>query len=303
MLYRLSHVTSYEYYEPVSISHHALRLQPRQFSFQECRAHQITLDPAPSSEHFFTDYHGNHVATVTIESAHRQLTIRSAGVMEIFPRQRVQPLETPAWEQVRDLSRGGQLGAALEASEFLFDSHYIRTGDDFADYAKTSFTKGRPILDAALELTARIYKEFTFDPKVTTIATPLGEVLQKRRGVCQDFAHLQIACLRSLGLAARYVSGYIETIPPPGKSKLAGADASHAWVSIFCHGYGWIDLDPTNNLIPSTQHITVALGRDYADVSPVRGVIVGSGEHELKVAVDMEPIADDARPSESRPSQ
>ena len=193
-------------------------------------------------------------------------------------------------EQVREFSRGYQQGAALEASEFLYDSPLIRVEDEFGDYAAVSFKKNRPILDAVLHLTERIYEDFTFDQDATTVSTPVQSVLKRRRGVCQDFAHLQIACLRSLGLPARYVSGYVETLPSPGQEKMIGADASHAWVSFYCHGLGWIDVDPTNNLIVSDQHVTLGWGRDYSDVSPVRGVILGSGEHTVSVAVDVQKL-------------
>jgi transglutaminase-like putative cysteine protease len=202
---------------------------------------------------------------------------------------------------VRDFTRGRQIGPTLDASEFLYDSPLIKGDDDFADYARPSFPKNRPILEAVLDLTGRLHKDFKFDPKATTIATPLEEVFKNRRGVCQDFAHLEIACLRSLGLPARYVSGYLETDPPPGKPRLTGADASHAWVSFYCHGIGWLDIDPTNNLIPGTRHITVACGRDYSDVSPVRGVILGTGDHKLKVSVDVVPVNDPSHAAKPAP--
>ena len=172
----------------------------------------------------------------------------------------------------------------------------------FTNYARESFPAGRNLLEAVLDLTARIHRDFKFDSTATTVATPLAQMLEQRRGVCQDFAHLQIACLRSQGLPARYVSGYLETVPPPGQPKLFGADASHAWASFFCPGLGWIDVDPTNNLLPSMQHITLGWGRDYSDVCPIRGVLVGGEEHTLRVAVDVvalgevddEPLCGDA---------
>ena len=183
-----------------------------------------------------------------------------------------------------------QRAQAAAALEFTFSSPLIKRHPAFADFAASTFTPERPLFEAAMELTARIHDEFTFDSSATNIATPLLETLKNRRGVCQDFAQIQIACLRSLGLPARYVSGYIETLPPPGTTKLVGADASHAWVSVFCPPLGWMDLDPTNNLRPSGQHITVAWGRDFTDVSPLRGVFVSSGQQELRVAVDVNRI-------------
>ena len=199
-------------------------------------------------------------------------------------------METASWDQVRNLSRGVQIGAALEASEFLYDSPLIKMDDAFAEYAAASFPKSRPTLAAVLDLTRRIHDDFSFDQEATTVSTPVRDVLKKRRGVCQDFAHLQIACLRSLGLPARYVRGYLRTYPPPGKERLVGADVSHAWLSVYCPGAGWLDVDPTNNVFPSDRHVTVAWGRDYSDVSPIRGVVLGGGGHELKVSVDVTQI-------------
>ncbi|MGE4221574.1 MAG: transglutaminase family protein, partial [Alphaproteobacteria bacterium] len=179
---------------------------------------------------------------------------------------------------------------SLAAYEFSFDSPFTATDADLEALVVPSFQPGRPILEAALDLTARIYREFAYDPTATTLATPVAEVVRMRRGVCQDFAHLQLACLRRIGLPARYVSGYLLTYPPPGGQKLIGADASHAWLSIWCPGSGWVDLDPTNNKIPRDEHITLAWGRDYGDVSPIRGVIVGGAAQSMEVAVDVNPV-------------
>jgi transglutaminase-like putative cysteine protease len=176
-------------------------------------------------------------------------------------------------------------------AQFRFESPYIQFLDAARDYALQSFTPNRPLLDAALELTSRIYREFQYSPAATSISTPTWEVLKQRRGVCQDFAHLQITALRSLGLAARYVSGYLVTVPPPGKARLIGADASHAWLAVFCPGYGWIDLDPTNNVIPQERHVTLGWGRDYHDVCPIQGVLTGGGAHVLTVSVDVSPLS------------
>jgi transglutaminase-like putative cysteine protease len=290
MMYQLSHTTIYDYREPVSLSHHVLRLRPREIRGQSCINYQLTVDPAPKTNELHSDYFGNAVAFVAIEQPHTRLVIRSLSKVRKFNVALPDPAETPSWEQVRELSRGCQIGSALEASEFLFDSPLVKASDEFGRYAALSFEKGRPILDAVLHLTKRIHDDFTFDPKATTIATPVDEVFKNKRGVCQDFAQLQIACLRSLGLPARYVSGYLETMPAPGKEKLVGADASHAWVSFYCHGLGWIDVDPTNNVAVAEQHVTLGWGRDYSDVSPVRGVILGSGHHTVKVAVDVQPL-------------
>jgi len=289
MIYKVSHTTRYDYSDSVSLSHHLLRLSPRNLQNQRCLNSDFNIEPKPSINRQHTDYFGNSVAFVTLEGAHKSLTIHASSTVSVTRPALPAAGETLTWESVRDFGRGLQIGAALDASEFVYDSPLIKTNDDFAAYALPSFPSQTPVLEAVMNLTGRIYKDFKFDPKATTLATPLHEVFRQRRGVCQDFAHLQIACLRSLGLPARYVSGYLETDPPPGKPRLAGADASHAWISFYCHGIGWIDVDPTNNQIPDTRHITVAWGRDYSDVSPVRGVILGTGAHRLKVSVDVLP--------------
>jgi transglutaminase-like putative cysteine protease len=296
MIYQLTHTTTYDYVEPVSLSQHVLRLRPRELPYQNCLAHAFAIEPSPKRFTAHTDCFGNGASFVEVEEPHTTLVIRSSSKVRRKAIARPNALETPAWEQIRDLSRGIQLGAALEASEFLFDSPLISTADEFAEYAILSFSKGRPILDAVLHLTQRIHEDFTFDLEATAVTTSVNTVMKTRRGVCQDFAHLQIACLRSLGLPARYVSGYIETLPAPGKEKLVGSDASHAWISVYCHAHGWIDVDPTNNLLVSKQHVTLGWGRDYSDVSPVRGVILGSGDHTIKVAVDLQPLPENGTP-------
>jgi transglutaminase-like putative cysteine protease len=194
------------------------------------------------------------------------------------------------WEEAALSLPNDHSSEGLDAYQFRFESPRIRVRPEFASYALQSFTPCRPMPEALLDLTARIHTDFRFDAKVTNVRTPTEEVFQKRRGVCQDFAHLQIACLRSLNLAARYVSGYLRTYPPPGQARLTGADASHAWVSAYIPGMGWLDLDPTNNMVPSDGHVTLGWGRDYGDVSPLRGLILGGGSHTLKVAVDMVPL-------------
>jgi transglutaminase-like putative cysteine protease len=296
MIYQVTHTTSYDYAEAISLSHHLLRLRPRELPYQNCLAHAIAIEPPPERFHAHTDYYGNRASFVAIEEPHTELIIRSSSKVRRKLIKNPDALETPAWEKIRESSRGIQLGTALEASEYLFNSPLISTADDYADYASPSFPKGRPVLDAVLDLTSRIYEDFKFDAKATTVTTPVNTVMKTRRGVCQDFAHLQIACLRSLGLPARYVSGYIQTLPAPGKEKLVGSDASHAWVSVYCHALGWIDVDPTNNLLVSKEHVTLGWGRDYSDVSPVRGVILGSGHHKVKVAVDVHPTNEDGTP-------
>jgi transglutaminase-like putative cysteine protease len=188
---------------------------------------------------------------------------------------------------VRDQLPADRNPTVLDAYQFVFDSRYVRSSAELADYARPSFTPGRPMLDAVLDLTRRVHQDFRYDQRATTVTTPLREVFAQRRGVCQDFAHLEIGCLRSLGLAARYVSGYLCTDPPPDQVRLVGADATHAWLSVYCREFGWIDVDPTNDRMPSDQHILLAWGRDYDDVSPIKGVILGGGQHVVKVAVEV----------------
>jgi len=291
MTYRVKHRTTYEYDEPVSTSYHALCLTPRTLSHQKCHWSKLAMDPSPGFSNDSSDYFGNVVVLFTLQEPHQQLTVEASSEVEVLAKTLPEPGETPAWEQALDLLAGHLGPESLEACQFRFESSQVRCANQFADYARVSFTAGTPLLVAVLDLTARIHRDFKYDTTATSVTTPVEKVFEERRGGCQDFAHLQIACLRSLGLAARYVSGYLQTFTPPNRERLVGSDASHAWVSIYCPGTGWIDLDPTNNLVPSTSHITLAWGRDYNDVSPIRGVIQGGGQHELTVAVDVTPIS------------
>jgi len=292
--YQITHRTSYVYTSEVTVSQHIARLHPRTFPGQTCLAHELEIVPKPSQITTHKDYFGNTTHFFTIAGAHRELTVTTRSTAEVVAREWPQPDKTPAWET---LIEPRETSLPLEAHEFIFPSAYVPHLPALADYARPSFPPGRPLLEAAADLMRRIFTEFTFDPTATTIATPLETVLQKRRGVCQDFAHLQIGCLRSLGLPTRYVSGYLETLPPPGKTKLVGADASHAWLQLYVPGFGWVDLDPTNNILAGARHITLAWGRDFDDVSPIRGVIEGGGKHSLSVAVDVSPIADSIQTS------
>jgi transglutaminase-like putative cysteine protease len=219
------------------------------------------------------------------------LQIKTVSRVEVFPTPVIEhPEATPPWESIVQSLRSGKEPGSLEAAQFAYDSPRITTSPEFAKFAQKAFTPGRPIIEAITALTAQIHKEFTFDARATTVNTPLEEVLKLKKGVCQDFAHLEIAILRSLGLAARYVSGYLRTYPPPGKPRLVGADASHAWLSVYSGDLGWIDVDPTNNKHVTDEHITLAWGRDYSDVSPLKGVFVGGGGHALDVSVDVLPL-------------
>jgi transglutaminase-like putative cysteine protease len=280
--YEVVHTTHYAYSEAVSVSHHVARVMPRACPGQECLRHALQIEPEPAAIRTHQDYIGNAVTFFIVDRAHADLTVRATSTVRVQPRSLPAPGDTPPWEQARNYDT-----LPLEAVECLFDSASIAVSDAVAVYAHSSFPPGRPLLDAVADLIGRIHADFTFDPQATTVATPLRDVLSLRRGVCQDFARLGIACLRSQGLAARYVSGYLETLPPPGAPHLAGVDASHAWLAVYCPELGWVDVDPTNNLFPSTRHVTLGWGRDYADVSPVRGVIVGGGRHSLRVSVDV----------------
>jgi transglutaminase-like putative cysteine protease len=291
MTYRLIHRTTYTYKQPVSFGTHVAYLIPRSQPHHLCTSHELLVTPAPASLRERSDYFGNTFAFFTIQEPHEELNIEARSRVVVDGPSVAWPGSAPAWDEVvralpSDLSEAG-----LDAYQFTFESPRIRLGRAFAAYAMPAFSPARPLTEALLELTARIHEDFRFDPKGTNVRTSPEEVLRSRRGVCQDFAQVQIACLRSLGLAARYVSGYIRTYPPAGRPRLVGADASHAWVSVYCPGAGWLDVDPTNNVIPSESHITLAWGRDYGDVSPVRGVIVGGRDHKLQVGVDMEPVA------------
>ncbi|HEX4086031.1 MAG TPA: transglutaminase family protein [Chthoniobacteraceae bacterium] len=290
MLYSISHRTTYAYDATVSLSMHRLHLRPRELPRQELVEFSLEIDPAPTAEVPEMDYYGNPAGFLAIEGAHRGLTVIARGKIRLKAPAWPDANATPQWETVRECCAVDVLTQDSQAGEFLFDSPHVVRSQAFTEYAAPSFPQGAPILASVLDLTSRIYRNFKFDRRATNIATPIAEVLKNRRGVCQDFAHLAICCLRSLGLPARYVSGYIETIPPPGGVRLVGADASHAWFSFWCPGSGWIDADPTNNVLVADRHITVAWGRDFSDVSPVQGVVVGGGSHSLRVGIDVAPI-------------
>jgi transglutaminase-like putative cysteine protease len=286
------HRTLYQYGDAVTTSHHEARLAPRDTELQRTLSHELVITPAPEARRRRFDYFGNRTVHFSLSEPHRSLEVRATSTVEARPLRPPLLATTPAWESVRDRLRVDRRRDVLDAYSMCFDSPHVHVGHEVADYAAPSFEQGRPVLEAVGHLMARIHEEFTYDPRATEVSTPLVTLLQDRRGVCQDFAHLAIGCLRAVGLPARYVSGYLLTRPPPGKIKLIGADASHAWFSTFIPEYGWVDFDPTNNLIPSDEHITIAYGRDFADVTPIRGVILGGGQHELTVAVDVNQVDD-----------
>jgi transglutaminase-like putative cysteine protease len=290
MIYKIVHRTTYRYKHPVSVGTHAACLKPRALPHRQLSRSQLHIQPRPATRTERVDFFGNLLCFFTIQEPHRELMVEARSEVVIQEQPMPSPQLPPHWEEAARSVPADLSAAGLEAYQFGFESPRIRVRPEFADYARQSFTPGRPMPDALLDLTARIHKDFQFDSKSTNVRTTPEEVFKKRRGVCQDFAHLQIACLRSLNLTARYVSGYLRTYPPPGQPRLVGADASHAWVSAYCPGIGWLDVDPTNNIVPSNGHVTLAWGRDYGDVSPLRGLILGGGSHTLKVAVDLEPI-------------
>jgi transglutaminase-like putative cysteine protease len=291
MIYRIVHRTTYKYKYPVSVGNHVACLKPRTLLHHQLAQNELRIQPSPATRTERVDYFGNLLCFFTVQEAHKELVVESRSEVIMDGNATTPwPQQSVPWEEAVRSLPDDHSPAGLEAYQFGFESPRIRVRPEFAAYALQSFTPGRPMLDALLDLTARIHTDFRFDSKVTNVRTPTEEVFRKRRGVCQDFAHLQIACLRSLNIAARYVSGYLRTYPPPGQPRLVGADASHAWVSAYCPGIGWLDMDPTNNVVPSNGHVTLAWGRDYGDVSPLRGLILGGGAHTLKVAVDMEPL-------------
>ena len=291
MIYKISHRTTYKYISPVTVGNHVACLKPRSFLKNQLVKNTLRIVPTPITLTERVDYFGNLLCFFTVQEPHKELIVesRSEVLRADSSADAVAQLSVPWEESTRALAEDST-PEGLDAYQFQFESPRIRIRPEFAAYALESFTSGRPMRDALLDLTARIYRDFRFDAKVTTVRTPTEEVFKKRRGVCQDFAHVQIACLRSINIAARYVSGYLRTFPPPGRARLIGADASHGWVSAYCRGFGWLDMDPTNNVSPSDGHVTLAWGRDYGDVSPLRGLILGGGGHTLRVEVDMEPL-------------
>jgi transglutaminase-like putative cysteine protease len=290
MRYQVEHQTAYSYDLPVIQSQQMLHMMPRQTPFQQYVSYTLACEPIPSEQSQRLDFFGNHTHYLTMLAQHQALQVTSRFQVNIQPRPTMTALtQSPAWEQVPSILQ--QHGAQhLEAMPFVYPTTRVKSSEALASFARSCFTPQRPLLEAAMALTQKINGEFEFDAQATDVSTPLDEVLKGRRGVCQDFAHLMIGALRSLGLACRYVSGYILTHPPPGQPRLVGADASHAWVSVYCPVYGWVDFDPTNNCLVQQDHITVAWGRDFGDVSPMRGVVLGGGAQQLTVSVTVTPL-------------
>ncbi len=288
MIYDIKHVTTYSYPSQVSYARCALRLKPLSGVGQTLQSHGVDIRPRPSERNARVDFFGIEIETVLIDTPHRLLKIESRSRVDVDRHPPARDAASPQWERICEAAVDAATFDASSPVNYVFASSLTPIQPDITAYALTSFTPGRGVLEGAVELMRRVYTDFKYDPKATVISTPLAEVFEKRHGVCQDFAHVMISGLRGIGLPAAYVSGYLRTIPPPGQPRLEGADASHAWVAVWCgEAMGWVGLDPTNDIVVANHHIELAVGRDFADVSPVDGMIVGSRRQKLAVAVDV----------------
>lgn len=287
MKYRIRHETRYAYSQPVDLCHNEARLQPRDVPGQRCLGGIVEIEPATVVRAERLDAFGNRVLYFAVQEPHRELVVTATSEVELDDIARADP-ESPPWEAVRSLLHAASDAESSEARAFVLESDCAPGDPSLVEFARPSFRAGRRLVAVLRDLSARIHHELTFDPRITTVSTPPVEVLKRGGGVCQDFAHLAIACVRAHGVPARYVSGYLETTPPAGSERLRGADASHAWFAAYIPGYGWFDFDPTNDQSPDTRYVTTAWGRDYADVAPLKGVLFGGGAHTLSVGVDLE---------------
>lgn len=288
MKYKITHNTTYHYFEPVSLCHNIVRLLPRNTIEQTLKSVKVEIDPLPNILREYADFFGNKIIYFTIEQEHKKLSVTVTSEIEknISPVLTFNLYANFAWEGVQqELLKSKP--EYFDARQYIAETKMTEPDAAIKTYAAVSFTPGRSLFEVSKDLMERIYRDFSFQSGFTTVATPLSIVMKERKGVCQDFAHLAVACIRSKGLPARYVSGYIETKAPPGQKKLIGIDASHAWFSVFIPNVGWLDFDPTNNQIPTDHHITVGWGRDYKDIAPLNGIILSSGPHRLSVAVDV----------------
>lgn len=286
MRYAITHITTYLYHEQVSLCHNIAMLSPRDTTTQLCKKSSISISPTPEVLDSHIDFFGNKVHYFAIEQEHDKLTVTVNSIVEKINEAANKSIAAIGWKEAKQVFQqpGGDL---MKARQFIATTPITEPSLEIAAYAALSFTPGRSFFDAVHDLMQRIHKDFEFKSGFTTVSTPLSQVMKQKKGVCQDFAHLAISCVHAMGLPAKYISGYIETIPPKGKEKLVGVDASHAWFAVFIPGSGWVEFDPTNNKIPDEQYITVAWGRDYFDIVPLKGVIMSSSFHELKVAVDV----------------
>jgi len=286
MRFKIIHRTEYAYTNAVTLCYNEAHLQPRPCAEQIGESSTLHITPWPAHLHERVDYFGNPCTYFAVQQSHQNLIVEATSLVQVKRAPAPAAPSWMAWDQVRNRLLAENLDAFIEARQLVLDSPFVALSAELADYAAPSFQSGRPLLEAAGELCSRIYRDFVYDSSFSTLATPLIEVLQQRRGVCQDFAHLAIGCLRSMGVPARYVSGYIETMPPPGQQRLRGSDGSHAWFSVFDPLHGWVDLDPTNNQIAGDHHVVTAWGRDYSDVTPLKGIVFGGGTHTMTVSVD-----------------
>jgi transglutaminase-like putative cysteine protease len=296
MIFEVSHKTVYHYTAPVAQSHHLVHLAPRPHERQRVIRHSLTIAPNPAQRTDFVDYFGNPTSAVAIEKSHSELLLHSRMLIEVNAPAPIDVGDSAPWELVARRVSPSQGPCDLDVVQYVAPSHHTPPCPDLLAFTRPSFPAQRPVLACAMDLTHRIYDEFTYDGTATDVATTVSALLKLRRGVCQDFAHLLIAAFRVMGLPARYVSGYLLTHPAPGKEKLVGSDASHAWVSVWAPHIGWVDFDPTNDLIPRDEHITIAYGRDFQDVSPVTGVLLGGGSHRVEVGVDVAPALQSGGP-------
>ncbi len=290
VIYRVCHRTSYTYARPVDLGTHMMHLQPRCLPVQRILRTSLVPRPAPAQTHTGQDCFGNEVCWMFLDSPHQSFEVTLDAMVEVTAVPPPAASDTRPWRDVSAIAFAGG-AAGLEAADFLFESPMVTPIQEARDYAEPSFPAHRPILEGLLDLNARIGRDFAFRTGVTTVNTNVRQVLAQRAGVCQDFSHLMIAGLRALGLPARYVSGYIRTKPPPGQQRLRGADQSHAWVGCWLGpAHGWVDIDPTNGIVVADEHVVLGWGRDFSDVSPLCGVILGGGKHSLTVSVDLEPF-------------
>ena len=292
MRYKVSHLTSYDYHQAGNLSYNETWLTPRDLPYQIVEKTYLKIHPEPSVKHVRSDFFQNIVHYFNIYERHQEFSVEAISIVDRkIPAYCQQKSVGISWEKWLETYRKFN-PEYIQMRQFSMSSPLIPLFPALKNYAERSFRPGRDILEAVADLSARIYQDFEYNPGFTTIATPLTKVMEAKKGVCQDFAHIALGCLRSLGIPARYVSGYIETLPPEGSDALVGSAASHAWFSAFIPSLGWVDFDPTNNQIAKDQHITVAWGRDYTDVPPIKGVIFNSGDHDLSVAVDVIRIND-----------
>jgi len=285
--YKIIHKTKYSYEDYVSYCHNIAHMYPLTHQYQDCFRTHVNVHPKPVVSSFRRDYFGNQVFFFSVEDVHKNLEVTVESSVRTHPQMVLDLGRSTPWEKIFPLVSESNLEQDINSLEFVQPSSYVRLKDQFSEFIKPIFVTGKPVFVATLELAEFVFKNFKYDTKATNINTPIEQVLNERKGVCQDFSHLCLAALRSIRIPARYISGYLETIPPPGKAKLQGSDATHAWISVYCPDMGWMDFDPTNGKRITEEYIITAIGRDYSDVSPLKGILFGGGKHKLTVEVDV----------------